>query len=65
MSSPVVAGFMSVCLLPPTANEAWQHPREGAWCMQVRATVMVCDPEWSVPIMYEHDRAAAAFRSMT
>ena len=29
--------------------------------MQVRATVMVCDPAWSVPIMYEHDRAAAAF----
>ena len=25
-------------------TEAWQHPREGAWCMQVRATVMVCDP---------------------
>ena len=46
-------------------TEAWQHPRVGAWCMKVRATMMVCDPARPVPIMYEHDRAAAAFRSMT
>ena len=46
-------------------TEAWQHPRVGAWCMKVRETMMVCDPARPVPIMYEHDRAAAAFRSMT
>ena len=50
--SPAVAGFMSICLLLPTAMEAWQHPRVGAWCMQVRATMMVCDPARPVPIMY-------------
>ena len=34
-----------VCLpFSPTACGGLQHPREGAWCMQVRATVMVCDP---------------------
>ena len=63
--SRAVDAFMSVCHHLPTAKEARQHPQEGAWCMQVRATVMVCGPVWSMPIMYEHNGAAAAFRSIT
>ena len=40
-ASRAVDAFMSVCHHSPTAKKARQHLREGAWCMQVRATVMV------------------------
>ena len=59
--SSAVSGFMSVCHHSPTANEARQHPREGAWFMHGWASLIRCDPVRSAPMTYEHDRAPAAF----
>ena len=42
--SRAVDAFMSVCHHSPTANEARQHPRVGAWCMHRWASMIRCDP---------------------
>ena len=44
LPSRAVSGFMSDCHHSPTANEARQHPRVGAWCMHRWASMIRCDP---------------------